>query len=56
MDVDIVLNEVCEDDDAVTVEFSQGPEAFKARCEARSLSLSSTNSLVTAYHGQCAWG
>jgi hypothetical protein len=34
MDVDIVLNEVCEDDDAVTVEFSQGPEAFKARCEA----------------------
>lgn len=31
LDVDIVLNEVCSDGDHLTVEFSNGPEAFKAR-------------------------
>lgn len=35
MDVDIVLNEVCDEGDSLTVEFSHGPEAFKARWEGR---------------------
>jgi len=35
LDVDIVLNEVCSDGDHLTVEFSNGPEAFKARWEGR---------------------